>query len=244
MRSRYASILILILACAARAGTPAAEPIPVAEQRTAPLLEGLGSHHFPITTQSKEAQRYFDQGLILAYAFNHKEAERSFREAARLDPQCAMAWWGAALVLGPHVNAAMKPEDAPKAWEAITKAKELAPRANAKERDYIAALSSRYAEKPPEDRAPLDQAYVVAMRGLAKKYPDDTDVATLLAEAIMDTMPWNYWEADGKPRPATPELLSVLEAVLAKAPQHPGANHLYIHAVEAGPHPEMGLAAA
>src|SRR5215207_792771 len=188
MRSRYASIFILTLACAAHGGTPAKpQPITPAEQRSAPLLEGLGSHHFPITTASKEAQRYFDQGLVLAYAFNHKEAERAFREAARLDPNCAMAWWGVGLVLGPHVNAAMKPEDAPKAWEALTKAKSLAPNASAKERDYIVALSARYAEKPPEDRAPLDLAYANAMRDLVKKYPDDVDAGTLFAEAIMDT---------------------------------------------------------
>ena len=244
MRSRYASIFILTLACAAHGGTPAEQPIPAAEQRTAPLLEGLGSHHFAITTASKEAQRYFNQGLILAYAFNHKEAERAFREAARLDPNCAMAWWGAALVVGPHVNAAMKPEDAPKAWEALTKAKQLAPSASPKERDYIAALSTRYAEKPPEDRASLDLAYANAMRDLAKKYPDDVDAGTLFAEAIMDTMPWNYWLPEGKHQPLTPELLATLEAVLAEDPNHPGANHLYIHAVEAGPTPQKGLPSA
>ncbi|MGB7156458.1 MAG: hypothetical protein WBD40_00245 [Tepidisphaeraceae bacterium] len=246
MRSRYAMILMCTLCCARLASAQATQPteLPSADQRTAPLLEGLGDHHFPVTTTSKEAQRYIDQGLILAYAFNHKEAERAFREAGRLDPTCAMAWWGTALVLGPHVNAAMKPEDAPRAWEALTKARELAPNAIEKERDFISALSARYAEKPPEDRAPLDQAYVNAMRELSRKYPDDVDAATLLAEAIMDGTPWNYWEADGQPRPMTPELLTVLESVLAKSPQHPGANHLYIHAVEAGPHPEKGLAAA
>jgi tetratricopeptide (TPR) repeat protein len=212
--------------------------------RTAPLLEGLGEHTFPVSTTNALAQRYVNQGLILAYAFNHKEAERSFREAARLDPRCAMAWWGVGLVLGPHVNSAMKAEDAPKAWEAICKAQELASNATPRERDYIAALSTRYAEKPPEDRAPLDQAYVVAMRELAKKYADDVDAATLFAEAIMDTMPWNYWLPDGKHQALTPELLATLEAVLKKSPRHPGANHLYIHAVEAGPNPEKGLASA
>ncbi len=231
MRSCYAIILILVLGCVAHAEAPATQPN---DQPTAPLLEGLGDHHFPITTESEQAQRYFDQGLVLAYAFNHLEAERAFRETARLDPSCAMAWWGVGLVLGPHVNAAMKPEDAPRAWEALMKAKQLAPQASAKERDYIHALSARYAEKPPEDRAPLDLAYVDAMRELAKKHPDDVDAATLFAEAIMDSMPWNYWLPEGKHQPLTPELLATLEAVLAKAPQHPGANHLYIHAVEAG----------
>ena len=246
MRSRYTLILVLFLCCVGCATTRKAQPAAAAsaQQRTAPLLEGLGDHHFPVTTSSKEAQRYFDQGLVLAYAFNHKEAERSFREAARLDPQCAMAWWGVGLVLGPHVNAAMKPEDAPKAWEAVTKAKELAPKASAKERDYIAALSTRYAQEAPADRAKLDLAYANAMRDLSKKYPDDVDAATLFAEAIMDTMPWNYWLPEGRHQPLTPELLATLEAVLAKAPQHPGANHLYIHAVEAGPTPQKGLPAA
>lgn len=243
MQSRYAIIVLCTLCCAVHASTPATQPA-ASDGRTAPLLEGLGDHHFPITTASELAQRYFDQGLVLAYAFNHKEAERSFREAARLDPQCAMAWWGVALVLGPHVNAAMKPEDAPKAWEAITKANQLASNASAKERDYIAALSTRYAKNPPEDRTALDLAYLDAMRELAKKHPDDVDAQALFAEAIMDSMPWNYWLPEGKHQPLTPELLATLEAVFAKAPQHPGANHLYIHAVEAGPHPEKGLAAA
>jgi tetratricopeptide (TPR) repeat protein len=213
-------------------------------QPSAPLLQGLGSHHFQITSQSGQAQRFFDQGLILAYAFNHKEAGRAFAEAARLDPECAMAYWGQALVLGPHVNAAMKAEDAPKAWEALSKAKQLAPRASAKERAFIEALSTRYAEKAPEDRSALDQAYVNAMRELSKKYPDDLDAATLHAEAIMDTMPWNYWLPEGRHQPLTPELLATLERVLAKDPNHPGANHLYIHAVEAGPTPEKGLPSA
>jgi tetratricopeptide (TPR) repeat protein len=245
MRTRYALLFTFTLCCAALAATPSsAQTTRPIDQRQAPLLDGLGSHHFPITTNSKEAQRYFDQGLVLAYAFNHKEAERAFREAARLDPNSAMAWWGVGLVLGPHVNAAMKPEDAPKAWEALTKAKERSPNASATERDYITALSARYAEKPPEDRAPLDLAYADAMRELAKKYPDDVDAGALFAEAIMDTMPWNYWLPEGRHQPLTPELLATLETVIAKSPQHPGANHLYIHAVEAGPNPATGLAAA
>src|SRR5688572_16767188 len=229
MRTACTSVMVLFSICTgvfAQATQPA---------RTAPLLEGLGDHTFPVSTTDALAQRYVNQGLVLAYAFNHKEAERSFREAARLDPRCAMAWWGVGLVLGPHVNAAMKPEDAPKASEAVRKAQELASNATPRERDYIAALSTRYAEKPPEDRSSLDQAYVAAMRELSKKYPDDVDAGTLFGEAIMDSTPWNYWLPDGKHQPLTPELLVALEAVLAKSPRHPGANHLYIHAVEAGP---------
>jgi tetratricopeptide (TPR) repeat protein len=242
MRTLYVTVMVFVTICTAR--TFAQTTQSATTETTAPLLEGLGDHTFPVSTGSAQAQRYIDQGLVLAYGFNHKEAERAFREAARLDPQCAMAWWGTALVLGPHVNAAMKPEDAPRAWEALRKAQELAPTATPRERDYIAALSKRYAQNPPEDRSSLDQAYMNAMRELAKKYPDDTDAATLFAESIMDTMPWNYWLPDGKHQALTPELLAVLEAVIEKAPQHPGANHLYIHAVEAGPNPEKGLAAA
>ena len=246
MRTRYATVMGLLLSCVAAAPVQTTQPSAAAAGGSqAPLLEGLGAHTFPVSTKNALAQRYIDQGLILAYAFNHKEAERSFREAARLDPNCAMAWWGAALVVGPHINAAMKPEDAPRAWEALGKAKEAAAKnATEKERAYIAALSSRYAEKAPEDRSSLDQAYASAMRELWRTYPDDADAGTLFAEAIMDTMPWNYWLPDGKHQALTPELLATLEAVIAKNPNHPGANHLYIHAVEAGPKPEMGLAAA
>jgi tetratricopeptide (TPR) repeat protein len=238
MRTRYALLIICTLCCSRLLFAQATT------QPAAPLLDGLGAHHFPVTTTSQAAQRYVNQGLVLAYAFNHKEAGRAFAEAARLDPDCAMAYWGQALVLGPHVNAAMKADDAPAAWAALTKAQQLAPKASEKERAYIAALSTRYAEKAPEDRAPLDQAYVEAMRNLSKQYPDDADAATLFAEAIMDTMPWNYWLPEGKHQPLTPELLATLEGVLAKDPQHPGANHLYIHAVEAGPTPQKGLASA
>jgi hypothetical protein len=220
MRTRYATVTVLLLSLVGPTSAQTTQPA----AREAPLLEGLGGHTFPVSTKVALAQRYVDQGLILAYAFNHKEAERSFREAARLDPSCAMAWWGAALVVGPHVNAAMKPADAPKAWEAIRKAQELAPGATPRERDYIAALSKRYAENPPEDRAPLDQAYVAAMRELSQKYPDDVDAATLFAEAIMDTMPWNYWTDDGQPRPGTETALAALERALARAPGHAGAS--------------------
>ena len=199
----------------------------------APLFDDLGDHHHPVTTESKEAQRYFDQGLRLAYGFNHPEAERSFREAARLDPDCAMAWWGAALVLGPNINVPMAPEAAPKACEALQKARALAPKASERERAYIEALSKRYAEHPPEDRSPLDRAYAAAMQEVAKRYPDDLDAATLAAEAIMDTMPWRYWTEDDQPKEETKQLLALLEGVLRRKPDHPGACHYYIHAVEA-----------
>jgi tetratricopeptide (TPR) repeat protein len=183
-------------------------------ERIAPLLEGLGDNHYSISTDSREAQRYFDQGLILAYGFNHAEAERSFREAARLDPDCAMCYWGIALVLGPNINAPMGAESVPKAYEAIQKALELAPKAGKKERAFIEALAKRYAATPVEDRKALDVAYADAMREVKRRFPDDLDGATLFVEALMDLHPWDYWTKEGKPQPWTPEILSNLESVL------------------------------
>jgi tetratricopeptide (TPR) repeat protein len=209
----------------------------------APLFKDLGDYHYPVTTQSPEAQRYFDQGLTLTYAFNHPEAIRSFREAARLDPQCAMAWWGVALNYGPNINKPMDPADAPKAWEAIEKARSLSRHASEKERAMIEALAKRYAAAAPEDRSALDKAYSDAMRDVHRKYPDDLDVAALFAESLMDTSPWDYYGKDGKPKPATVEVLAALEGVLAKRPDHAGACHYYIHAVEAS-EPRKALAAA
>lgn len=218
-----------------------------ADGRTAPLLEGMGTHHHAISTKNPLAQRYFDQGLVLAYGFNHAEAARSFREAARLDPGCAMCWWGVALVQGPNINAKMEEAAVTEAWDALRKAQALAPKAGEKERAYIETLSTRYSESPSADRAALDQEYADAMRRLAWRFPEDTDAATLFAEALMDTMPWAYWEKggekDGQPKPATREVLAALEGVLARDPNHPGANHFYIHAVEAA-RPELGIAAA
>ncbi|ARV57745.1 hypothetical protein BZZ01_03020 [Nostocales cyanobacterium HT-58-2] len=211
---------------------------------TAPLLNNLGSYHYPISTDSKLAQRFFNQGLILAYGFNHAEAARSFKEAARLDPNCAMCYWGIALVKGPNINAAMEKEAVPETVQAMQKAIELSKNASEKERAYIHALSKRYSSQPVENRKPLDNAYVNAMREVQKRYPDDLDAATLFAEAFMDTMPWNYWSKDGKPNPGTTELLNVLESVLKRNPNHPGANHMYIHAVEASPNPERGIPSA
>ena len=209
----------------------------------APLFGDLGNYSHPVTTASKEAQQYFDQGLTLAYAFNHPEAERSFREAARRDPECAMAWWGVALVLGPNINKPMAEEDVPKAWEAVQKARALAPKASEKERAYIEALSKRYSEKPEKDRSALDRAYAEAMREVVKKYPDDLDAAVLFAESFMDTMPWQYWTKDNRAKPETKEVLAALEGVLKRKPDHAGACHYYIHAVEAV-QPEKGLVAA
>ncbi|MFQ4142020.1 hypothetical protein [Chlorogloeopsis sp. ULAP02] len=209
------------------------------ETHTAPLFNNLGNYHHPISTKSPLAQRYFDQGLILAYGFNHAEAERSFRAAAKLDPNCAICNWGTALVLGSNINAAMDDEAVSVAWEALHKAVKL----SKKEQAYIQALTKRYSQKPTKDRKSLEIAYAKAMGEVAKSYPDDLDAATLFAEALMNTMPWNYWQENGKPKPETQEVLASLESVLQKNPNHPGANHLYIHAVEAAK-PELGIAAA
>lgn len=207
------------------------------------LATNLGNYHHPITTRSPLAQQYFDQGLILAYGFNHPGAARSFREAARLDPTCAMCYWGVGLVLGPNINAGMAKADAHEAWQAVQTAIAHSQHATPKEQAYIQALAKRYAAKPPADRRPLDLAYANAMRQVARQFPDDPDAGTLFAEALMDTMPWNYWD-NGKPKPATVEILNHLEAALQRDPNHPGANHFYIHAVEASPNPAQGIASA
>jgi hypothetical protein len=198
----------------------------------APRLQKLGRHSFAVTTKSKSAQAFFNQGINLAYGFNHAEAGRAFREVARLDPSCAMAYWGQALVLGPNINVPMTPEDEPKALELVQKALALKTKASARERAYIDALAQRYSGTPT-DRAARDRAYADAMRALARRFPQDLDAATLFAEALMDLRPWNYWTPDGVPYPETPEIVSTLEAVLKRNLDHPGANHYYIHAVEA-----------
>jgi hypothetical protein len=213
-------------------------------KRLAPRLDEVGQHPFAVTTSSPEAQRFVEQGLALAYGFNHAEAIRSFQEAARLDPNCAMACWGEALALGPNINAPMTEEAARQAWAALQKAQAAAPKASAREQAYIDALTKRYAEKNPQDRHTLDLAYAKAMREVMKKYPDDLDAATLFAEAVMDTTPWDYWTEKKEAKPLTKEAIAALESVFVRNDKHAGANHLYIHLVESGPHPELGLPAA
>ena len=207
----------------------------------APLFGGLGNLKHSITTPSAKAQRYFNQGLTLCYAFNHVEAIRSFRGALVEDPNCAMACWGIAYASGPHVNRPMTAEDNTRAWIALQQAIALKGQASPKEQAYIDALARRYQESFAEDRLALDKAYAAAMRDVARAYPDDLDAQTLLAEALMDTMPWDYWAKDRSPKPETEEALAALRVVIARDPNHPGANHLMIHAVEAGPTPELGL---
>jgi tetratricopeptide (TPR) repeat protein len=209
----------------------------------APRLQNLGDYKFPVTTSSARAQLFINQAMMLTYGFNHAEAKRSFREAARLDPDCAMAYWGMALVLGPNINMAMPPEAEPEAYKLISKAIELKNNASEKEQAYIDALSVRYTNVEQSDRSALDRQYAEAMSGLHKRYPNDLDAAALYAEAVMDLRPWNYWARDKKPYPETMEVTSVLESVLERNPNHPLAIHLYIHAVEYA-HPELAEAGA
>lgn len=204
-----------------------------AQAQIAPVLEGLGDDHHAITTKLERAQLFFDQGLRLNYGFNHLEALRAFKEAVRLDPNCAMAYWGWALVLGPNLNLPMKPEVVPQAYEAIQMAMNHRDKVSEAERDYIEALAKRYSNDPKADRAPLDLAYAKAMKAVHEKYPNDDDAATLYAASLMDLSPWSYWYGDGQPRERTPEILSILEETLTRSPRHVGALHYYIHAVEA-----------
>jgi tetratricopeptide (TPR) repeat protein len=220
---------------------PAAAP---AEPVGATLLEGLGNYSMPVTTQSPEAQRWFNQGLMLAYGFNHDAAERSFLKATELDPECAMCWWGSALVLGPHVNSGMDAANNGKAWDRLQRAQSLAAKANERERNYITALAARYAQSPPADRRPLDEAYAKAMATLVKQHPDDLDAATLYSESLMNLQPWDYWDGEGKPKGNIAEVVTQLESVMSRNADHAGALHLYVHAVEASNDPQRGVDAA
>jgi tetratricopeptide (TPR) repeat protein len=228
------------------AGCQATERGATVGDKSAPrIFDGMGSHRRTVTTRSKQAQQFFNQGLVWAYSFNHDEAIRSFQEATRQDPNCAMAWWGIALCNGPHINNPVVDEaHAKAAWDALQKAIALRDRANATERALINALAKRYAQPQPADRRPLDEAYVQAMRVVWAAHSSDADVGTLLAESLMDLQPWDLWTQDGQAKGNTNEILALLERVLAIEPNHPGANHLYIHAVEASPNPEKGIASA
>ena len=212
--------------------------------KKAPLFSGLEGIHFPISTTNKEAQKYFDQGLILSYAFNHAEAGRSFYEAARQDSTCAMCWWGFAYVLGPNYNAGMEKDNYRRAYEAIQKAKSYFASSTQKEKDLIEALTLRYSNDSTIERPVLDSMYAAAMREVYKKYPTDVMVATLFAEALMDLHPWNLYKKDGTIQSWTPEILTVLKSCLQLEPRHAGANHFYIHATEMSQHAETALASA
>jgi tetratricopeptide (TPR) repeat protein len=208
-----------------------------------PLYKDLGTHHHAISSRVRGAQQYFDQGLRLAYGFNHEEAIRSFTEAARRDPKCAICWWGVAYSHGPNINLPMDSANGVAAWAALQKANAQMLNASAAEQAYIRALAKRYGRDPLANRARLDSAYARAMQDLAKRYPNDQDAVALAAEAQMDLRPWNYWQKDGRPYPGTGELVASLERVLRVNPDHPGACHFYIHAVEAA-YPEKAIRCA
>lgn len=206
------------------------------------LASDLGAMSYPVTTVNAEAQKFFDQGLRLAYAFNHLEAVRSFRKARTLDPACAMCYWGEALVLGPNINAGMDAASAAPAYAAVSKAQELAGKATPKERALIAALAARYAKEAPEDRAPLDKAYAESMQKVAADFPDDDQIVMQYVESLMDLQPWDYWEAGGaQPKGRTAEIMALLEKVLKRSPDHPGAIHYYIHLTEASSDPARAV---
>ncbi len=240
-----ARIALFLLALMPVAGCSAARGAPELSESKPRLFEGMGQHARAVQTSSPEAQKFFDQGLIWTYAFNHDEAIRSYGEAARLDPDCAMAWWGIALCNGPHINNPVMPaERSVAAWDALQRAIAARENAGPVERELIDALAERYASPTPEDRRPLDEAYAAAMKRVYESHPDDADIATLYAEALMDLQPWDLWAKDGSPKGNTNEILAVIEHALTLDAAHPGANHLYIHAVEASPQPERGIAAA
>lgn len=238
--------------CGSLQNGPGGTPHVAAER--APLLKGMGRHTRKVTTNSREAQVYFNQGLTLAYAFNHDEAIRSFRQATVFDPGCAMAWWGIALCNGPHINNPLVSEQSARdAWEAVQKAMALRSRVTPVERALIEAVAQRYDANPAAPRRPMDEAYASAMRRVWQEFPNDADVGTLFAESMMDLRPWDLWKKPGADQPVgtlptaqpgTEEIVATLERVLAIDPSNPGANHLYIHTMEASPSPRRAIAAA
>ncbi len=211
----------------------------------APLFKGLDVLEFPVTTTKQLAQKYFNQGLLLAYAFNHAEAARSFYYATQLDPKCAMAWWGYAYVLGPNYNMGMASENYEKTYKAIQTAIKLSvDNCTEKEKCLILAMAERYVKNPPKDRRSLDVAYSKAMQSVFKSFPNDADVGALYAESMLNLYPWNLYDKKGNPKEWTPEILSAIEQVLKIDPKHPGAHHFYIHIIETSDEPEKGLNSA
>ena len=249
MRSTLVATFIATLSATALLagceGSPPPRADVAAEPGTAPpLFETFGTLHREILTDVPATQRYFDQGLRLAYGFNHEAAGRAFEEAARLDPKCAICYWGQALVLGPNVNLPMSPDLAPQATKLARKAQALSWHAKPADRALIDALVARYADPSPADRLPLDRAYADAMAKVVAQFPQDDDAQAMYAESLMDLTPWNYWSPAGKPNADTPKIITALETVLKRNPKHIGAIHYYIHAVEASDDPARAEALA
>ena len=228
----------------AAAPSPASTQAPPAAPQSTPLMPGMGNHHHPIVTTSEEAQRYVDQGFNLVFGFNNEEAVRSFTRAAELDPKAPMPHWGIAWALGPNINSGADYEPASQANSAIGRALELSQGGSDVERAYIAAMAIRFPTDAKPDRVALARKYADAMGELSRKYPDDLDAATLYAESLMNLHAWHLWTLDGKPAERTEEIVAVLESVLARDPEHLGANHYYIHTMEASPTPGRALASA
>lgn len=230
MKTFAAAVLLLAVGVGRSQGPTGMKPVS--------LMDGLSNLHHPVSTTNAEAQQFFDQGLRLVYAFNHEEAARSFRRAAELDSKLAMAWWGVALAVGPNYNLPVDPDHEKIAVEAVEKAQALSGDAPQIEKDYIAAIAQRFSHEAAPDYHQLNVDYSNAMRRVSAKYPDDLDAATLFADSLMNLRPWKLWNADGTAAPGTEEIVATLESVLRRDPNHIGAMHLYIHAVEASPHPE------
>jgi tetratricopeptide (TPR) repeat protein len=235
---RMATVVIGLIVYAAVGSGSTTARVQAADVPLAPELAGLGTLHVPVTTSVPRAQRFFDQGMRLLYAFNHTEAIRAFREAARLDPGLAMAYWGQALALGPNLNAPMTPENGRLAYAAVQQAMETRAHSSSRERALIKALAARYAADGAGDRSVLNRAYATAMEKVAARFAGDPDIATLFADAQMNTMPWDYWQKDGSPKAETGQVLALLESIIARNPDHPGALHYHIHLLEASKDPD------
>jgi tetratricopeptide (TPR) repeat protein len=240
-------VAIVLAACSPK---PPETDAQLVARAGAPLFTGMGEFHRVIDTKDPGAQRYFDQGMVLAFGFNHAEAIRSFRAAQKLDPNCAMCFWGEALATGPNINvtakgkAIMSPDEQRSAWAALEKARAVMAGKPETERDLIEALGKRYAPEPVEDRTQLDHAYAEALGALVQKYPQDDDIAAMYGEAWMNTMPWNYWSDATTPRPEIVPVIAALERTIARSPKHPLALHLYLHAMEASADAAKAEAAA
>src|SRR5437868_13518797 len=240
MMNRLVCVLVVFSACVAAVAQHEMHP----GSKPATLMSGLGDLHHPVSTSNPQAQQFFDQGLRLIYAFNHDEAAHSFQRASELDPKLAMAYWGIAEAVGPNYNDSASDDRFKQAHEAIQKAVDMSANASPSERDYIQALAKRFPPEPNSDRKKSAEEYRDAMREVVKKYPDDLDAATLFAESGMNLHPWGLWHHDGSPEAGTEEVVSTLESVIRRDPNHMGAVHYYIHAVEASASPERALAGA